>query len=113
MANFMLLIYSNAEAFGAAIAEGADISGEYAAYTETLREAGAWVAGDGLQGTDVARTVSAEGVTDGPYTEVTEHLAGYYMIDVPTLDEAVEWATRCPAAKYGTIDVRPLAEVSR
>ena len=50
-------------------------------------------------------------VLDGPYADAKEQLGGYYMIDVPNLDEAVSWATRCPAAKFGTIDVRPMFEL--
>jgi hypothetical protein len=52
-------------------------------------------------------------VLDGPYADAKEQLGGYYLIDVPTMEEAVEWAARCPAAAVGTIDVRPLADRPR
>ena len=46
--------------------------------------------------------------TDGPFAETKEQLGGYYMVDVPDLDEALEWAARLPAAETGTIEVRPI-----
>lgn len=45
---------------------------------------------------------------DGPYAEAKEQLGGYYIIDVPNLDTALEWATRCPAAADGAVEVRPV-----
>jgi hypothetical protein len=53
----------------------------------------------------------AEGQTkvlDGPFAETKEQLGGYYLIDVPDEDAAVSWAARCPAAQYGTVEVRPV-----
>ena len=46
--------------------------------------------------------------TDGPYAEVKEALGGYFILDCPTIDDAVEWAARIPAATYGAIEVRPV-----
>ena len=93
------------------------ISPEFIAYTEAMKKAGVWKGGDRLKPTKHgARVRVRDGksvVLDGPYADAKEQLGGYYMIDVPSLDEAVEWATRCPAARFGTIDVRPLAEISR
>ncbi|WP_319025403.1 YciI family protein [Rhizobium terrae] len=45
---------------------------------------------------------------DGPYSETKEQLGGYYLIEAPDLDAALEWASKCPAAVNGTIEVRPL-----
>ena len=47
-------------------------------------------------------------VTDGPFAETKEWLGGYFLVDCPTLDEAIELAAMCPAATYGSIEVRPL-----
>jgi hypothetical protein len=47
-------------------------------------------------------------VIDGPFAETKEQLGGYYLIDVPDLDAALSWAARCPAAQYGTVEVRPI-----
>jgi hypothetical protein len=49
-------------------------------------------------------------VTNGPFAESREYLGGYQVIDVPDLDAALDWAARCPGAKYGRVEVRPLAE---
>ena len=49
-------------------------------------------------------------VLDGPYADIKEQLAGYFMIDVPDLDQAIAWAKRCPSSKYGSIEIRPLAQ---
>jgi hypothetical protein len=47
-------------------------------------------------------------VLNGPYAETKEQLAGYYMIDVPDLDQALAWAARCPGASTGVMEVRPI-----
>ena len=47
-------------------------------------------------------------VLSGPYAETQEQLGGYYLIDVPDLDAAIQWAKDCPAAQFGTIEVRPI-----
>ena len=85
------------------------------AYTEAMRKAGVFLGGERLKSTrHGARVRVRDGksvVLDGPYVDAKEQLGGYYMIEAPSLDEAVSWAARCPAAKYGTVDVRPLAEL--
>ena len=48
--------------------------------------------------------------TDGPFAETKEQLAGYYLLDCENLDEAIEYAAKIPAAKYGTIELRPFLE---
>jgi hypothetical protein len=50
--------------------------------------------------------------TDGPFAETKEQLGGYYVIDVPNLDDALKWAAKCPGAKNGSIEVRPLGVIS-
>jgi hypothetical protein len=84
----------------------------YAAYTEALKKAGVWKGSNRLQPISAATTVRvANGksqVLDGPYIESKEQLGGYYLIDVPDLDSAISWASRCPGASHGTIEVRPV-----
>ena len=81
-------------------------------YTADLQEAGVYLGGDALKETATATTVRVRDgdvtTTDGPFAETTETLGGYYMIDVPDLDEALKWARRCPLANYGSVEVRPL-----
>jgi hypothetical protein len=85
--------------------------GAYKAYTTALREAGVMVGGGALQPPPTATTVRQRAgrrdVQDGPYAEAKEQLGGYYVIDVPDLDRALEWAARCPAAATGAVEVRP------
>ncbi len=50
-------------------------------------------------------------VTDGPYAETREHLGGYFLVDVPHLDEAIRIAQRIPGAKKGTVEIRPVLEI--
>ncbi len=84
----------------------------YGAYTEALKKANVYKGSNRLASSTSATTVRlANGkpqVLDGPYAESKEQLAGYYMIDVADLDAAISWASRCPGASHGTIEVRPL-----
>lgn len=83
----------------------------YGAYTEALKKAGALLGSNRLQPTSNATTVRVTNgksqVLDGPYADSKEQLGGYYAIDVPDLDAAISWASRCPAASHGIIEVRP------
>ena len=84
----------------------------YGAYTEALVKAGVIAGGERLRPTSAATTVKvANGKTNvlnGPYAETKEQLGGFYMIEVPDLDAALSWASRCPGASHGTIEVRPV-----
>ena len=112
---YMLLIYVNEASMAAAPTEKTyEISAAYGAYTEALKKSGSWLAGDRLKPTQAATSVRmANGKTnvlDGPYADTKEQLAGYYMIDVPDIDKAIDWAARCPGARDGSIVVRPVAD---
>jgi hypothetical protein len=109
----MLLIYNDEAAWDAMPeAERMACFGAYHAYSAALRDAGAMVAGDPLQPSAAAQTVTTRGgapvVLDGPYAETKEQLGGYYLIEVPDMEAAMRWAARCPGAALGTIEVRPL-----
>ncbi|BCY08580.1 YciI family protein [Actinoplanes sp. L3-i22] len=84
--------------------------------TEQMREAGVLVVSEGLGDPAVATQVSVrdgETITsDGPYAEVKEHLAGFYLIDVEDLGEAVAWAAKAPDAAYTRVEVRPVLDMS-
>ena len=84
----------------------------YGAYSEALKKAGVLAVSDRLQPVATATTVRmAKGkpeVLNGPYAETKEQLGGFYLIDVPDLDTALSWASRCPGAAVGTIEVRPV-----
>ena len=85
-------------------------------YTEEMRSAGVTSAGEALQPTATATSVRSGGdggeplVTDGPFAETKEQLGGYYVLDVPDLDEAIKWASKCPGVAYGTVELRPIME---
>ena len=73
------------------------------------------VGGDQLQDADTATTVRVRDgetlTTDGPFTETKEQLGGYYLIDVESIDEALEWAAKIPSARLGSIEVRPIMPI--
>jgi hypothetical protein len=110
---YMLLIYGEERAAESMPREQmSEVINAYTAYTQALRDAKVWVASNRLRPTAAATTVrTTDGqmkVLDGPFAETKEQLGGYYLIDVPDLDAALSWANRCPAARYGTVEVRPV-----
>ncbi len=84
----------------------------YTTYARDAREAGVMVDGDELAASRDATTVRVRDaqvtVTDGPYAEVKEALGGYFVLECPTIDEAVAWAARIPGAEHGAVEVRPV-----
>jgi hypothetical protein len=85
-------------------------------YNEVLKKAGVLLALDGLHPPASGARVSFKGgkpsVTDGPFPEVKEVLGGYWMIEVRSRDEAIEWARRCPASNDDVIEIRRVHEMS-
>jgi hypothetical protein len=80
-----------------------------------LREQGHWVAGEALQPVSTAKTVRIRdgrvSVTDGPFTETKEQLAGFYLVEAKDLDEALAIAAKIPPARAGSIEVRPVRQL--
>jgi hypothetical protein len=116
---FALLIYESPDAFSSRKSGGSDTyTGAWRAYHKALEETGAYVAGDPLEVPETGTTVrirdGKRSVQDGPYADTKEQLGGFTILELPSLDAALEWAARCPAASYGAVEVRPLApEVKR
>ena len=85
-------------------------------YNEELKKAGVLLALEGLHPPSSGALVSFKGgkptVTDGPFPEVKEVLGGYWMIDVRSREEAIEWARRCPASNNEVIEIRRVQEMS-
>jgi hypothetical protein len=83
-------------------------------YNESLRKAGVLIALDGLHPPSMGARVSFAGgkpkVTDGPFAEAKEVLGGYWMIQVRSRDEAIAWASRCPASENEVIEIRQVQE---
>jgi hypothetical protein len=88
------------------------VSQAYGQLTQEMEDAGILVGGEGLHPTSTATTVRVRGdernVTDGPFAETKEQLAGFYEIDVKDLDEAIEWAAKIPGAQQGSVEIRPV-----
>src|SRR5882724_6645254 len=110
---YLLLIYSNEAAAAAATkSDGEQMHAAYGAYTEAMQKAGVIRGGERLRPTSEATTVRVKNgktdVLDGPYADTKEQLGGFYLIDVPDLDAALSWASRCPGASTGTMEVRPV-----
>ena len=83
-------------------------------YNESLQKAGVLLALDGLHPPSMGARVSFSGgkpkVTDGPFTEAKEVIGGYWMIQVKSREEAIEWASRCPGSDNEVIEVRQVQE---
>ncbi len=107
---FLLLIHEPEATAARSPSEREALTADYVGYTKELQAAGVMRGGDPLMPSAKGAKVSVrEGKTrivDGPFTEAKEVLGGYYMVDVPALAEAVEWAAKCPGAKHGTMEVR-------
>jgi hypothetical protein len=113
---YMLLIYGEPPAEPPTEQATQQMLDAYWAYEKQVADAGVRLASDALQPVETATTVQVSDngervVTDGPFAETREVLGGYYLLDVPDLDAAIEWAARCPGAQYGSkIEVRPIME---
>lgn len=110
---YMLLIYGEESMWaGLSPEKAAEEMGAYMAYTQELAQAGALISGDELQPVATAKTLSISAgkqkVVDGPFAETKEALGGYYLIKAETQEEALAWAAKCPGARYGRIEVRPV-----
>ena len=113
MPQYMLLIYNPADAGEPTPEQFQEIGSRYDAYTQSLVEAGVLVGGDALERVDTATTVRQRDgqtqFTDGPFAETKEFLAGYYLLNCPDLDTALDHATRLPAVGFGgSVEVRPV-----
>jgi hypothetical protein len=113
---YLLLIYGNEKLATSMTPDSMQqMHGAYGAYTKALRDSGKYVAGEALQPTPTATSIrgagSAAQVIDGPFAETKEQLGGFYMIDAPDLDGAIEWARRCPGTERGTVEVRPIRTI--
>ena len=89
---------------------------ECMAYGESIRKSGHQIAAEALQPVHTATTIRVRdgkvSMTDGPFAETKEQLAGFYLIDAKDLDEAIQLAAKIPPARVGSIEVRPVRELS-
>ena len=93
-------------------AERAAAYEQYGEFARAAQAAGVMVAGEELGPTASATTVRVRDgrqlVTDGPYAEVKEALGGFFVLDCPSFDDALDWAARIPGASHGAVEVRPV-----
>lgn len=112
---YMLLLYGCDERPQPGDPGFEDALGRVNAFVEECRRRGAFVGGDPLRPVRTATTVRIRDgqtlITDGPFAETHEQLGGYYILDCPGLDEALELAALWPMATTGSVEVRPLDEV--
>jgi hypothetical protein len=115
MPQYMLLIYGPEDNLTAEEREAE--RPRWYEYTMSLRDAGVHVAGDALYDVETATTIRVRDgetqITDGPFAETKELLGGYYVIDVPDLDTALAHAARMPSIERGSIEVRPVVDMSQ
>jgi hypothetical protein len=115
---FALLVYESPEAFAARKSDGTDAyTGAWRAYHKALVESGAYVGGDPLEvpetGTIVRIKEGKRRVQDGPFADTKEQLGGFIIMELPSVDAALDWAARCPTASSGCVEVRPLAPAAK
>jgi hypothetical protein len=111
---YVLLIYETPDDFEARKpSEREPYVAAWRAYYRALVEAGAWVAGGAPlkepgTGTTIQVRDGRRHVQDGPFAETKDQLGGFMILDLASLDDALAWAARCPAAATGAVEVRPL-----
>lgn len=115
---FALLVYESPEAFATRNQDEPDAYiGAWRVYYKALVEAGIYVGGDPLEvpetGTTVRCKEAKRHVQDGPFADTKEQLGGFIILELPSLDAALDWAARCPAASAGAVEVRPLAPAAK
>ena len=110
---YMFLIYDDETS---PMGEDPATFAEYGKFTALVSEKGVLRAGDPLQPTATSTTVRIRDgnaiTTDGPFAETKEQLGGYYILDCKDLDEALQYAAKIPSARFGSIEVRPILDMS-
>jgi hypothetical protein len=114
---YLCLIYSDESQWPKLPKDEHDrILGEYLGYLEDIRQSGHYLGCNRLQPTGAATTVRVRSgrltTIDGPFAETKEQLGGYFLLEAHDLNEAIQLAARIPGARYGSIEVRPVREVT-
>lgn len=108
---YALLIYA---APGTSQLSAAEARQAWLDFAKAARNAGVLLGAERLTATETATSVRIRGgerlLTDGPFMETKEHLLGFYLLDVPDLDTALDWAAQMPVMRYGTVEIRPVLE---
>ena len=112
---YLCLIYDDEKVWESmSQAESEAYMGEYFAFTDGIRASGQYIAGEALQPVATATTVRIRNgklsTTDGPFAETREQLGGFYLIEARDLDDAIQVAAKIPAARTGSVEVRPVVD---
>jgi hypothetical protein len=113
---YILLIYGDERVWASLTREEMEkVYAEHRAYGEAMEKAGVMRGGFELKPVSTATSIRFEQgrpprTTDGPFAETKEQLAGYYLIEVENLEQAIEWAEKMPGMTEGAVEVRPVAE---
>jgi hypothetical protein len=110
---YMMLIYLSSSDFENRASElNEPFWGAWRGYFKALVDAGAFIGGSPLEAITTATTVRLKDgkrhVQDGPYADTKEQLGGFVILELPSLDAALDWAARCPAAATGAVEIRPV-----
>jgi len=113
---YLCLIYSDESQWPKLPKDQADtMMAEYGEFTRSIKESGHYVGGHRLEPTGTATTLRSRNgklsTTDGPFAETKEQLGGFYLIEARDLNDAIQVASRIPGVRFGSIEVRPVAEV--
>ena len=115
---YLCLIYFDEKRLDAlSSGEWAALTGECLAHGEGMRQSGHLIAAEALQSVRTATTLRVRdgkvSTTDGPFAETKEQLGGFYLIDARDLNEAIQVASRIPPARVGSVEIRPIREVTQ
>lgn len=110
---YLCLVYANEQELHSSPDSPHD--SECHAYAQRVQESGRMLAAEALQSVQTATTVRMRGgklgITDGPFAETKEQLAGFYLVEARDLNEAIQLAGHIPAARVGCVEVRPVREL--
>lgn len=114
MVGYAVIVYETERDFANRSSD--QVRAAYRAYSRALVEAGVLLSGAELSPAGSGKILSCENsqrvIHDGPYAETKEQLGGFFIIDVPNLDEALAWAALCPATSSCMVEVRPLVSTN-
>ena len=111
---YALLIYAAPGASEGVQPADDGVIGSWLDYTLAMKQSGSLLGAEQLAPVETATSLTLRAgerlLTDGPFIETKEHLLGFYLLDVPDLDTALEWAAKMPIVRYGTVEIRPVLE---
>ena len=114
---YMMLIHQDENDLRGSAEQMQALYADWGAFNQALAKAEGAAPGERMQPASAATTVRVRdgkaAIVDGPYADTKEQLGGYFFVEAENLDEAIKWAERCPASRYGAIEIRPLVPAGR